>query len=211
MADTRLRSALEIGTAVLLGLVSVATAAGAYQASVWADQAADFTSVSQQLRDRNLSSYIAADIASYNDSELLFEALDLEFAMVEEGADFPTLLAQQDVVLRSATPGLAEAWSEWRAAGYPDDLFPVTLDEYNATLYAETVALNRVSVVAYDLSQELGERQLRITVASVVFALALLLLGVSGVNASLRVSLALALSGAGAFVLGVALTLFAGV
>jgi len=48
-----------------------------------------------------------------------------------------------------------------------------------------------------------------VTVASAVFALALLLLGVAGANASIRVAFGLALGGAGVFVVGIVISLVA--
>jgi hypothetical protein len=72
-----------------------------------------------------------------------------------------------------------------------------------------TLSANVASAVAGDLADELGARSLQQTVASAVFALALLLLGVSGANATLKVSFALAIGGAVAFAVGVVVSLLA--
>ena len=66
---------LEIVTAILLGLVSVATAFGAYQAGQWGQESADLAGASQQLRDRNLALFLESQNTSRDDGERLFDAL----------------------------------------------------------------------------------------------------------------------------------------
>lgn len=210
MADeTRLRSMLEIGTAVLLGLVSVATATGAYQASEWSHQSGHYAAVAGQLRDASLASYIASDLAGFDDGERLFDALELEFEIIEGAENVDELRAQQQVILGAATPGVAEEWTAWVESGYQDALFPTQSVAYAAEVFAPTFGSNQASTVAYEISDAVGDRSLQITVAAVIFAIALLLLGVSGANASLKVAFGLALGGAGAFAIGVVVSIFA--
>ena len=64
------------------------------------------------------------------------------------------------------------------------------------------------SVVAYRASEVLEERSYRMTIVSVVFAIALLLLGVAGVSTRLAVSALLTGGGALAFLVGVAIVTF---
>lgn len=213
MNENRLRSALEIATAILLGLVSIATTAGAYQAAVWAQQAGGYASASGQLRDLSLSDFIASELSSFDDGERMFEALDLEFTILaaEPGVDVEDLREQQDVILEGASAGLREEWADWVAGGYQDDNFPSTSVEYQSGMYAPTFSANRASAVAAQLADQLGARSLQQTVAAAIFALALLLLGVSGANATLKVSFALAVSGACAFLVGVVISALAAI
>jgi hypothetical protein len=203
--ESKQRALLEVVTAILLGMVSVATALGAYQASQWAGQAGNYLSISQELRDRNLSAFIAADVALADDGERLFEALDLEFAGEPGTPEAEQARAQQEVVLQSATPGLAEAWDEWAESGYQEELFPINQPWYGVQMYGQAVSANITSAAAYELSQALGERSTGVTLASVVWAIALLLLGVSGANVSTRVAGSLVVGGAIAFLGGVAI------
>jgi len=113
------------------------------------------------------------------------------------------------VLLEAGSPGLSDAWAEWVASGYVDDAYPLTNQAFFASQLAPTYGANRASAVAYELSEDIGARGLLITVASAIFALALLLLGVSGANASLKVALGLAIGGAAAFVGGVIVSVFA--
>ena len=96
-------------------------------------------------------------------------------------------------------------------AGYPNDGFPTQSADYAAIAYAPTYGANQASTVAYELSDAIGARGLQVTVAAVIFALALLLLGVSGANASLKVAFGLAVGGAGAFVVGLVISALAAI
>lgn len=207
--ETRLRSMLEIATAILLGLVSVATAAGAYQASEWSNQSNAYAATAGQLRDASLSTNIASQLASYDDGARVAESLAIEFDIQNGATDVDALRARQDVLLAAGSPGLEEAWDTWIANGYAEEFYPLTASEFLASQLAPTYAANRASAVAFGASDRIGARGLLITVASAIFALALLLLGVSGANASLKVSLALAIGGTAAFIGGVVVSVFA--
>ena len=213
MPESRLRSMLEIATAILLGLVSIATATGAYQASTWAQDAGRFESASGQLRDLSLSNYISSELAGFDDGERMFDALVLEFEIMEpaDGTDVAALRERSDVILAGGSPALLDDWHAWVDSGYADDAFPGTGVQYQSDLYAPTFAANRASAVAADLADQLGARSLQQTVAAAIFALALLLLGVSGANATLKVSFVLAIGGASAFLVGVVLSALAAI
>lgn len=204
--DGRLRSALEIATAVLLGLVSVSTAAGAYQASEWSQQSGAYAAAASQLRDQSLASGIAAQIASFDDNERMSDALAIEFEIMQSGEN-AELREDQALRLEGGTPGLAQEWTEWVASGYADAEYPATGAAFVAAQLAPTYGANRASAVAYGISDNLGDKSLLITVSSVIFALALLLLGVSGANRSLKVSLGTAIGGAAAFLVGIAVSI----
>ena len=207
--DTRMRAALEIATAVLLGLVSVATAAGAYQASEWSQEAGRYESISGELRDASLASYITSDLAGFDDGERMFDALAIEFEIMEGAENVDELRAQQQVILGAATEGLDDEWAAWVEGGYREADFPTQSAEYAAQIYAPTYAANAASVVAFDASEAVAARSVQVMIAAVIFALALLLLGVSGAYASLKVSFGLALGGAGMFLVGVVISALA--
>lgn len=210
--DNRMRGALEIATAILLGLVSVATAFGAYQASEWSQESGRLESIAGQLRDESLSSYIASELVGFDDGERLFEALDLEFEIITGAAtDIEAVRAQEDAILRAATPGVLEDWHAFIEGGYQIDDLPVQSPEYAALAFAPTYGANKASAVAFDLAESVGQRSLQQTVAAVIFALALLLLGVSGANASIRVAFALTLGGATAFAIGIVISVLAAI
>ncbi|MES1169790.1 MAG: hypothetical protein ABUL47_03780 [Leifsonia sp.] len=206
--EERTRGVLEIVTAILLGLVSVATAIGAYQAGQWGQESDDLASVSQQLRDRNLALFLESQNTSRDDGERMFDALALyaEYSFYPERTE--SLMLEQDVIMAAASKPLADSFGAWRDAGYPIDQAPLLSPDYEAQTFAPPQSYNVASVIAYRASEVLEERSYRMTIVSVVFALALLLLGVAGVSTRLDVSALLTGGGALAFLIGVAIVTF---
>jgi hypothetical protein len=205
--DDRSRGALEILTAILLGLVSVATAIGAYQAGQWNQEAGELASISQQLRDRNLALFLETQNRSRDDGERIFDAFGLEV----EGSFYPEryeeLQVEQEVILGAASPGLLEGWTAWKADGFTGG-GPLDDAVYKAQTFAPAQSHNVVSVIAYDASEAIEERGFLMTIVSVVFSFALLLLGVAGVSSRLGVSAVMTGGGALAFLVGVAIVIF---
>ena len=208
VTESRTRGVLEIVTAILLGLVSVATAFGAYQAGQWGQEAADIAGASQQLRDRNLALFLETEIISADDNERLFDALALnaEAAFYPERTD--ALMAEREVVLAAASPALVDAWNIWEACDFCLDKIPLSSPLYEADVFAETQSYNLVSAEAFKSAQHLLQRSHTMTIVAVVFAIALLLLGVAGVSSRLRVSALTTGGGALAFLVGVAIVIF---
>ena len=204
----RARGALEIITSVLLGLVSVATAFGAYQASQWGERASELGSISQQARDRNLTLFLETEIISGDDFQRVFDAIALnaEAAFYPERAE--EVLAAQDVLMAAASPPLAEGFGPWRDAGYPLDAMPLNTPAYEGIMYAPPQSYNIVSTIAYRSAEALEDRSYTMTIVSVVFAVALLLLGVASASDRLSVSAIMTGGGAAAFLAGVAIVIF---
>jgi hypothetical protein len=199
---------LEIVTGILLGLVSVATAVGAYQAGVWGQQGSDLASASGQLRDRNLAIFLEGVIVQGDDFQRLFDATALE----AEASFYPerteALRIEQEVIVGAASPAFVAAWEPWKECGFCNERIPILTPEYEAASYAEPQSYNIASTVADKASKLLLERSQTMTVVSVVFAVALLLLGVAGASSRLRVSAITAGGGALAFLVGVAIVIF---
>ncbi len=206
--DNRTRGALEIVTGILLGLVSVATAIGAYQAGVWGQQGSDLESASGQLRDRNLALFLEGVIVQGDDNQRLFDAIALEAEATFYPERTDALRAEQDVIIGAASPAFLEAWGPWRDCGFCDEKIPLLTPAYEAASFAAVQSYNIASTVAYRASNKLIERSQTMTIVSVVFAIALLLLGVAGVSSRLRVSAITTAGGAVAFLIGVAIVIF---
>lgn len=206
--DGRAKGAVEILTAILLGLVSVATAVGAYQASVWGQQSSDLSSASDQARDRNLAVFIERQVITGDDSQRLADALALHFEAELYPERAEALAADEALAIGAASPALADGYPPWVDSGYSTELIPLITPAYEAFSYAEPQSYNLVSVVAYDSSQRLSERSYMMTIVSVVFAVALLLLGVAGVSSRLNVSAIMTAGGGVAFLIGVAVVIF---
>lgn len=207
--EERTRGALEIFTAVLLGLVSVATAVGAYQAGQWGQESSDIAGISQQARDRNLALFLETELSSSDDSERLFDALALHAEAVFYPERTAELETEQNLVLAAASPELQAAWGPWAEAGYPlDRLVPLSDPAYQGQTYAPAQSYNVISALSDRASDSLRDKSYTMTIVSVIFAIALLLLGVAGVSARLNVSALLTGGGAFAFLVGVAVVTF---
>lgn len=205
-ADRRTPSpALEVVVSILLGLVSAATALGAYQAATWATDSGDLHYISQELRDRNVGDYLAASLAFDDDSTKLARAIALEAEAGLDPSREPEVRAEQARLLESAGPGVADAWAAWVDSDFAVDAVPLG-DSYREALFFEPAAANRVSAEAYDLAIDLEERSVQLTAAAAVFAVALLLLGVAAVARRHASMLALATGGAVAFAVGLVAT-----
>ena len=206
--SSRTRGLLEVFTAILLGLVSVATALGAYQAAQWGQRSSELAGISQQARDRNLSLYLESELISGDDFQRVFDVIGLyaEYTFYPEREE--ALRAEQEVIIAAASPPLVEAFPEWRDAGFPYEKLPILSADYEALTYAPGQSYNVVSTIAYRASENYEERAYTMTIVSVVFAIALLMLGVAGSSARLAVSAIMTSGGAVAFLVGVAIVIF---
>lgn len=187
-----IREIIEIITAILLGLVSVTTALGAYQASVWATESADYRKTAVEMRDRNLTELLTAQLVFKEDGARLFEAFELETTAALYPEQAAAALREQASLLSGSGPEFAEAWNTWRDSGFAEDLAPITQADYEAALFAQPHSLQYGSFVANTLADETAEKAAQAGIASVIFAVSLLLLGVAGVNASWKVAASLA-------------------
>jgi hypothetical protein len=207
-SEERARGFLEITTAILLGLVSVATAFGAYQASQWAQLSSDLAGASQQARDRNLTIFLENEIIAGDDFQRLFDVIGLNAQATFYPERRETVEAEQDVIIGAASAPLAEAFPGWREKGYPFDEIPVLVPAYQALTYAPAQSYNVVSKVADVAADAYEDRSYTMTIVSVVFAFALLMLGVSGASGRLQVSAIMTGAGAVTFLIGVAVVIF---
>ncbi len=206
-ASALTRSVLEIVTAVLLGLVSVATAVGAYQAGLWSQESTDLALISQQARDRNLALYLERDQAFDDDGSRLFDAL----ALTVEAEFYPEragdVRAEQDLIISAGSPALQAAWGPWVDSGFTGTN-PFLSTGYIAFSQAEPQAYNIVSTVADRSADAVLQRANTMTVVSVVFAAALLMLGVASATSRLDVAAIMTGGGAAGFLAGVAIVIF---
>lgn len=201
-----MRDILEVVAAILLGLISVATAFGAYQASVWSGEAGAYAALSQQLRDRNLSEALTAQLIYLDDGGKLLDLVGGNSEIILFPEREAEVRENQRVLLESMTPELAEGWAAWTASGQAADMGPDT-PEYYAALFAETRSLQYSSLVAHDAAESVSAKADQVTIASVIFAIALFLLGVAGVNSSWKIAAGLTGGALLAFLTGVTIVL----
>jgi hypothetical protein len=179
---------LEIATAIALGIVSLVTALGVLQASLWTADAARFASDAADARDQSISVAVVSQLKARADLGALYEAERLARLHDEAVAAGDQLLAlelESDITGTLGTvyvDGTADAFAEWRGAGFPDGGNPAQSADYLVQGQGEADALLLASQRLGDLGKQLTARAEVFGQASLVHALALFLFGVAGIN-----------------------------
>ncbi len=205
---------LDVATAVMLGLVSVVTAIGAFQAATWETRSQEFERDARDARDVSVNQAVLADASTRADLEAATTAA--AFARQLEATD--DLLERAGLenriqaALAATTPGFTDSWAQWQASGFDplarptdDPDYQVQRDGYHQSYAVAGDELDR-------LSNELEDRAGVLAQASLVQALALFLFGIAGVNNVIFVRIGMLGLGTVAFIGGilVALSAFGG-
>lgn len=188
MNETPAGRTLELATAILLGLISVITALGALQATLWNAEANRLSSDAADARDQGIAVSVASQLQQRSDMRSIltaaFVAMDLDEA--REGGDQLEILRLESSLIneladvRDLPDGAFEAW---HAAGFPDDGNPVESLTYLVEQgRGDSEALQITSLQLSALSEHFASRAGTFTQAALVHALALFLLGVAGIN-----------------------------
>ncbi len=178
---------LEIATAVALGVVSLVTALGVLQASIWTSDAARLASDAADARDQSISVAVTAQLKARADLGSMLEAQLLarqQDAALAAGDSFRAAELDVDIsgALGTAYDIGREGFDAWRAAGFPEDANPVQSPEYLVQGQGRADALALTSHRLADLGKQLSARAATFGQASLVLALALFLFGVAGIN-----------------------------
>ncbi len=172
----------------MLGVVSLTTALGAWQATTWTRQAADYGESSADARDASITRSIDWQGSFRIDSAAVLQAR--KFALLEDEAtasgDF-VAAAYSHVMVgnqlgRSVNDQFIEAFTDWREAGFPADQLPTADPGYVAELRGDADSYSIVSALAGSFKEALQTKASIFTQAALVNALALFLLGVAGIN-----------------------------
>lgn len=186
--DTRPASrALEIATAIALGVVSLVTALGVLQSSLWNDAAGRFSADSADARDQSIAISVVAqlkqraDLASLLEARLIAADYDEAVAAgdIERAFD---LLTDIQATIGNAVALPDGAFDEWYAAGFPDDAIPTDSAGYLVATRGEADALILASQRLGALAKQLSGQSAIFGQAALVHALALFLFGVAGIN-----------------------------
>ncbi|MCY7411464.1 MAG: hypothetical protein LH471_00210 [Salinibacterium sp.] len=197
---------LDVATGVMLGVISVTTALGAWQAAVWTLDAEQYLSDSADARSVSVNQAVLADYNRRLDLESTVDARRFrELANLSEPAEALILEFKVQAEIGLATPSLAEAWGAWAEAGFSDAQNPVDDPLYLAEL------VKRPDSYAYASTVMAGASELRraqsgvLAQAALIQALALFLFGIAGVNRQQSVRSWVIVFGTVAFLAGVAL------
>jgi hypothetical protein len=205
--ETRTRSrGLDLLTAVLLGIVSLTTALGAWQASTWTRQAADFAESSSDARDAAIIRGVSWQYDLRQDSASIFNAR--KYALLEDEAtaagDFQAQ-AYNNVMWNNylarivSDEGLKQSFQTWRDDGFPPDENPTTTPQYLVQLRGDADSYTVVSALSGTFKTALESKANVFVQAALIDALALFLLGVAGINRLRSARLVTLVLGAGAW------------
>lgn len=180
--------ALDVLTAILLGVVSVTTALGAWQAGTWSTQADDFGASSSDARDVSIAETVAWQYDNRLDAGVVLQAR--KYALLEDAAnasgDF-VAAAFSNVMVgnylgRVVTDGMPDAFAKWRADGFPADDTPTSDPVYLVNLRGDSDSYLLASTLAAHFKDAFRAKAGIFTQAALIDALALFLLGVAGIN-----------------------------
>lgn len=172
----------------MLGVVSLTTALGAWQATTWTRQAADFGDSSSDARDQNITRSIDWQASLRLDSDAVENAR--KYALLEDKAKAAGIAvdaAYASVMVgnylgRSVNDQLPDAFAAWRKAGFPTDQLPTADPAYVAELRGDADSYSIVAAIAGKMKDAMQAKASIFTQAALVDALALFLLGVAGIN-----------------------------
>lgn len=206
-AETRTRSrGLDLLTAVLLGIVSLTTALGAWQASTWNRQATDFGESSSDARDASIIRGVSWQYDVRQDAAAILNAR--KYALLEDEAtavgDFQAQ-AFYNVMWHNylgrivSDEGLFRSFDQWRADGFPPGDNPTSNPQYLVGLRGDGDSYSVVSGLAGTFKAALEAKANIFVQAALIDALALFLLGVAGINRLRSARLVTLVLGAGAW------------
>jgi len=195
----------------MLGLVSVVTALGAWQAATWDARSQEFERDAGDARDVSVNQSVQADYAARTDLEasLTARAIAAERAGQTEPLELALIDNRIQATLISTTPGFADAWYVWQSGGFDPAAAPIDDPDYLAGRDGFYQSYGVAGAVLDDLSHQLQTRSGVLAQAALVQALALFLIGLAGVNRVGAVRVAILILGAVVFIVGVGVALSA--
>ncbi len=196
---------IEILTAIMLGLVSVVTAVGAWQAAVWTSDSDRYEQKSRDARDQSITQSVIADYARRADRDASANAA--QYYPSTKSTD-PVEASFAELQLKTAlgrtTLGFPEAWDAWAASGFDAAHDAMLNPDYVISRDKETLSAAYTSTVAIGISDTLRNKAERMAQAALVQAVALFLLGIAGVNRNQTVRMWILALGVLVFIIGVA-------
>lgn len=211
MANDSSTRGLEIVTAFMLGLVSVVTALGAWQAAAWTGAAEELSRDSGDARDVSVNLSVIAEYARRIDREAVATAVYQ--TRLGEGIADPTesMLAQLrvDAALGTASESLRLDFPAWATSGFDPDAHPMLDPDYLIERDAASISYGQASVVAAGVADQFKAKSGVLAQAALIQALALFLFGISGVNRIRAVRAGVVVLGFVVFIGGLALAVTA--
>ena len=211
MPDTQANRSLDIITGLMLGLVAVVTALGAWQASAWDVSADEFERDAGDARDVSINQSVGADYAARTDLEASAAARELAAQRENEPNELGQVLIDNKILatLSSTTPGFADAWLAWQRSGFDTAAAAIDDPNYLVARDGNYQSYGVAAGVREGLSNVLKDRSGVLAQAALIQALALFLIGIAGVNRARGVRIGILALGGAVFIGGALLALSA--
>jgi hypothetical protein len=210
--ESFVRKHTEVIIAVLLGLVSVATAYSSFQAALYDGKVIEANTQATTLATEAESLYLEGNQQYVQDAQLFDRLTDLQLdienpdAAIADAAQikYDTIYFQSVSAEFDAAIQAADALNE----SDPDFYYsPLDDEDYQAFLFGGYADTKDQADAALAQAKEFGAQGDRLTLTTVLFALSLFLLGISAVVKALRVRLILGAVSIVIFVVSLGLTL----
>jgi hypothetical protein len=175
---------IEIVTAIMLGLASVVTALGAWQAAQWTRVADEFAGDASDARDVSVSQAVAANNSLRIDQEASAQALAY-FQLEQSASAFEDVLFYQfsrTSALARTTSGFADAWEAWAAGGFDPAANPLEDADYLVQRDGLGASYAQAAVVMNEASKTMKAKAGVLAQAALIYSLSLFLLGISSLN-----------------------------
>lgn len=204
---------MEITTAVMLGVVSLVTALGAWQAAVWNGRAGDLATQAADARDVSINQAVFLEYNLRADRAAVAEARELLTLRDATTDELLALYYDVQIIGRfsagRASVGLSDAWDRWVAADLAPELDPLRDPAYLAERYKVPDSYARVSDDLIAAAGNLGARSGILAQAALIQAVSLFLLGISGITRWYGARLGIVSLGIVVFLAGLALAVTA--
>lgn len=198
---------IELVTAILLGVISLATALLALQGTAWTLTADAFERDASNARDVSVTQSVLANYSRGTDAKASAAARLYFEDYVQETDELVKLqlVTQVQSELGRASPTFSDAWFAWAEQGFPEETPALDNEDYVAYRDGFAQSYGHVAAISADLEDTFKERSLILAQASLVNALALFLVGISGINRSSSVRVAVLSIGTTVFLAGTAI------
>ena len=203
-----LRDNMEVIIAILLGVVSIATAYASFQSSLYGGVQAQSYTVGSNLSTEAESMYLEGNQQYVQDSQLwqTLTELRLDIANPDPAISEAAQIKYDTVYFQSVSEDFGAAIERADATNEADPDFyvdPSDDEEYQDTLfssYAETKEKAEKTIATGDEANSLGDKQ---TLSTVIMAVSLFLLGIAAVVSAFRVKVIMGAIGVAIFVVAV--------
>ena len=187
---------LELVVAILLGLVSIATAYASFQAALYDSTMAGKYATATTLSTQAESLYLESNQTYIGDVQLYNSLTDLKIEINSADVEISTLAQEKydSLTFQSVSEELAAAIAEAEQQDLDDPDFyhsPFDTDDYNEYLYGDYEATDAESEAARAEGDEANALSDRLTLYTVLMTISLFLLGIAAVVRQVRTQIIL--------------------